>query len=863
MKHAVKYLLCLVLISFLSCNDDDVINDPIGENPPVEDFTENFGSQISARFLGRIVDEDKAPLEGVTVRIGTSVATTDIFGVFTITNASAFENFAYITAEKDGYIKGSRALVPSESSVNQLEIMLLEKDVIATINAGEASTVDLDNGTTVTFDGDFVTANGNAYNGTVDVILKHLDPDNEDMTMMMPGMLFAQNSNGNAVTLETYGMLAVELKSASGEDLQLAEGSTSQITIPLAENATNPPSTMPLWYFDEEAGYWIEDGEATLQGNTYVGEVTHFTFWNYDYPYPSIYLCITLQDESGNVLPYTPLDLYSELLNAVGTYGYTNGNGMECGLVPQDEEMTLTVPNPLCPQEPFSTTIGPFSSSSDITITVPSQDTVTFTGSFLTCDGNAVTNGYVQLFVDGVSQIISVTNGTINYTLDHCGSSSYSLKGIDIENNQLTDLITGSFNGDATIDLGVLSACTGFDDSDEDGVFDIYEDVNGDNDLTNDDTDQDGIPNYLDEDDDGDGVNTADEDYDGDNDPTNDDTDGDGIPNYLDANDINIYDFEIPGTGCDPVIFDLDSLTAQVYNNPNNTYTFYETEADAIAETNPISSPYTLTYAEMVSGQGVQMVFVKGTSTITGQSAIVTLYLYLEYIDTDQDGLTDCEEITGIDDPATVIVATGTSDPNDPNDPNPQGTFPTHGTIETCDADGNGFGDFDLLSMDNYFMNNAPYVIISYYDNQGDASAAMNPLSTPYTNTSNPQTLFVRIDNINTGVLEQISTLDLIVNPIHIIPTGLTLTECDGDNDGFSTFDLTQLDAQVLQGASTQDYIITYYETEFDAEVAVNQIPMSYNNIVSSIQTIYIRVEHVETGCYSTETADLIVDSGC
>lgn len=861
MKHAVKYLLCFVLISFLSCNDDDVINDPTGENPPVVDFTENFGSQISARFLGRIVDEDKAPLQGVTVRIGMSTATTDAFGVFTINDANAFEKFAYITAEKEGYIEGSRALVPSASGVNQIEIMLLEKNVVATINSGEASSVDLDNGTTVTFDGDFVMANGNAYDGTVDVILKHLDPGDDNMTMMMPGMLFAQNSNGNAVTLETYGMLAVELKSASGEDLQLAEGSTSQITIPLAEHISNPPSTMPLWYFDEDGGYWIEDGVATLQGNTYVGEVTHFTFWNYDFPYPSATLCITLQDESGNPLSHTPLDLYSSLLNATGTYGFTGANGTECGLVPQDEEMTLTVPNPLCPSEPFTTTIGPFSEDSSITVTVTAQETVTFTGSFLTCDGSPVTNGYVQLFVDGVSQIISVIDGTINYTLNHCSSSSYSLKGIDVENNQLTDLITGAITDDATIDLGILSACTGFDDSDNDGVFDIYEDVNGDNDLTNDDTDGDGTPNYLDTDDDGDGVNTADEDYDGDNDPTNDDTDGDGIPNYLDANDININDFEVAGTGCDPVVFDLDILTAQIYNNPDNTYLFYPTEADAIAGTNPLSSPYNLTFAEMVSGQGVQMIYVKGTSSITGQSVIVTLYLYLEYIDSDQDGLTDCEEITGIDDPATSTVATGTSDPNNPNDPNVQNEFPTQGILETCDFNGDGSGDFDLGSMDNYFSTGILEVVVSYHHTQSDAVNNNNALASSYTSIINPETLYVRIENMNTGTIEQISTLDLILHPYFQIPTDISIMECEGDGDGFAEFDLILLDGQVLQGQS--GYTVNYYQTQADAEANVNPIISPYINIVSGIQIIFIRVENVETGCYSVGNADLIVDPDC
>lgn len=48
------------------------------------------------------------------------------------------------------------------------------------------------------------------------------------------------------------------------------------------------------------------------------------------------------------------------------------------------------------------------------------------------------------------------------------------------------------------------------------------------------DTDNDGIPNYIDDDDDGDGTITFYEDYNGDFDPTNDDTNANGIPDYLD-----------------------------------------------------------------------------------------------------------------------------------------------------------------------------------------------------------------------------------------------------------------------------------------------------------------------------------------
>ena len=93
-------------------------------------------------------------------------------------------------------------------------------------------------------------------------------------------------------------------------------------------------------------------------------------------------------------------------------------------------------------------------------------------------------------------------------------------------------------------------------DHDFDNVPSHLEDLNGDYDLTNDDTDEDTFADFVDSDDDNDGTLTIDEDLEpdsdltvdrdgdgdptndiGDGDPTNDDTDGDGIPNYLDPDD--------------------------------------------------------------------------------------------------------------------------------------------------------------------------------------------------------------------------------------------------------------------------------------------------------------------------------------
>lgn len=75
-------------------------------------------------------------------------------------------------------------------------------------------------------------------------------------------------------------------------------------------------------------------------------------------------------------------------------------------------------------------------------------------------------------------------------------------------------------------------------DDDDDNVLTSAELSNGD--ITDDsflDTDSDGTPNYLDDDDDGDGILTRNEDINNDGSPRNDDYDGDGVPDFLDDDD--------------------------------------------------------------------------------------------------------------------------------------------------------------------------------------------------------------------------------------------------------------------------------------------------------------------------------------
>lgn len=122
---------------------------------------------------------------------------------------------------------------------------------------------------------------------------------------------------------------------------------------------------------------------------------------------------------------------------------------------------------------------------------------------------------------------------------------------------------------------GTITITTLLTEDDNDGIPAALEDINGNGDLTDDDTDGDGIPNYLDQDDDGDNVPTTAEkvNYTVANGLSNaQDSDGDGIPDYLDADDdgdgIKTRDEENISQDLNPVNDISDPNVGPDYLNP-------------------------------------------------------------------------------------------------------------------------------------------------------------------------------------------------------------------------------------------------------------------------------------------------------
>ncbi|RTY94976.1 hypothetical protein [Flavobacterium sp. GT3R68] len=450
-KFKFLFLLLATTTFFVSCDPSD------NDSNSNDTFAENFGNTTSKDFLGQVVDEDNNPIQNVAIKIGTSTVQTDVNGVFIINDANVYEKFAYITAKKSGFIDGSRAVVPT-SGTNRVKIMLLSGSVVAQVHSGVSEEAVLSNGTKVIFDGNFKTETGVAYSGTVNVIMHHLDPTDPYVADKMPGMLFAESVDGQAKVLQTYGMMNVELRGGAGQKLQISN--TAQIEMPITPTQlATAPATIPLWHFDEMLGYWKEQGSAVKQGNKYVGTVSHFSWWNCDVQFPTVTLTVTFVDVNGNPLSNVGVGLTTSAVNSY--VQYSNGNGQVSGLIPANESLTLHVYD-FCGNVIYSTPIGSFSVNTilpNVVLTNEIQTTLV-EGTLLKCDNTIVTNGYVMMSRNGISDSFApVTNGSFNFHTSFCNpDTNFRLKGFDFDNLQTTDPIAYNFTAPVT-HVGNLIAC--------------------------------------------------------------------------------------------------------------------------------------------------------------------------------------------------------------------------------------------------------------------------------------------------------------------------------------------------------------------------------------------------------------------
>ncbi|QEE50979.1 T9SS type B sorting domain-containing protein [Flavobacterium alkalisoli] len=119
--------------------------------------------------------------------------------------------------------------------------------------------------------------------------------------------------------------------------------------------------------------------------------------------------------------------------------------------------------------------------------------------------------------------------------------------------------------------------------------------------------------------------------------------------------------------------------------------------------------------------------------------------------------------------------------------------------------------------------------------------------------------LYTVILSTNKQGIFKTAQLDIVVSPIPQITQPAAMVMCDETSNGTAVFSLGTQNSVLVGSQAPDDYLITYHLSAEDAELGNNSIAENFTNTASP-QTIFARLEAINSGCYATTSFDLIVN---
>jgi hypothetical protein len=453
--HQLSALL-IILYSLFSCQKEFKFNQ-------THDINVIQPVPVQASLEGKVLDENNLPVAGAIVKSGNNTTITDTLGLFFFHSIQLDKYSSLVTVEKAGYFKALRNFSIKETSSGFVKLKLIPKHLSGTINATNGGSVTLaDNSTITVVPGSIVIKSTNQnYTGNVKVYAATIDPTTIDIAQVVPGCFQAIDSQNKRAVLKSYGMMTVELEGQNNEALQIATGKTARLHINIPSSLqTSSPAVIPLWSLDETTGLWKKEGEGIKTNGYYEGTVSHFSFWNFDMGFASIFLEFTVKTPQGNPLPYTQVRI-TGVQSGISTYGYTDSAGYVSGFVINYQPLRLEILN-TCNETIYSKDLGQLSQNTNlgtITVTLPVQYSMQLTGNIVDCNNKPVAHGSALIYFEGQLYITPLINGNFSTTFTQCpGSSNIEIIALDsvAKQQSTTYQFTPSNN---TLNTGTLTAC--------------------------------------------------------------------------------------------------------------------------------------------------------------------------------------------------------------------------------------------------------------------------------------------------------------------------------------------------------------------------------------------------------------------
>lgn len=262
-----------------------------------------FYQQISGRAANYFTGD---VLEGVDLRLSNGVetiaeGTTDQAGEYSLSILDRLltERLTMI-AQGNGFADYASTFSPNSELQNQF-LTILPSDVSQEFDPNAAFVVNFAGIDLVEFPAaSLERTDGLAIQGNVTAQVTVIDPSFD--IDVMPGEMVT-SVNNEILPIESFGAMDVILKDQSGAAVNVQNGQLVTIRIPLGSNSSTPPSTSPLYYYDQMSGLWAEEGSAELISvngeRFYEGQVSHFTTWNADKVFETVFIRGCVVDTLG------------------------------------------------------------------------------------------------------------------------------------------------------------------------------------------------------------------------------------------------------------------------------------------------------------------------------------------------------------------------------------------------------------------------------------------------------------------------------------------------------------------------------------------------------------------------------------
>lgn len=297
----VTALIAIILVAVVALFFFNVIPWPFKSN--VSGGPVNYGV-----LIGKITDIFGFPLSNVTVSVGGQTGKSNDQGWYSVANVTP-GNKQLVTFTMNGSATTYQTTDIQLGNSSFVEATMSPVDKTSSFDASTGATITTTDGGSVEIgNSSLVTSQGTPYTGTATIFITTFDPSDENEASAFPGEYLGISAQDQTTgPIKSYGFMDVYITTQDGEKLNLDTGKNATIKIPVpaimqTEAAALPSGRCPLWYFDTAIGTWREEGYGIYDNSIgcFVGNVTHFSTWNYDIRYPAGYVSGRVVDSNGN-----------------------------------------------------------------------------------------------------------------------------------------------------------------------------------------------------------------------------------------------------------------------------------------------------------------------------------------------------------------------------------------------------------------------------------------------------------------------------------------------------------------------------------------------------------------------------------